>query len=92
MLFIQRKYSRGIRCFLYTTQGVPANFTNNYRFGTVATLLELIPFASILFTFTNCCGAALWAADIEGNNTNMTEMKKPNFNSSKSKAVNDKEQ
>ncbi|CAL3968014.1 unnamed protein product [Diplocarpon coronariae] len=46
-------------------------------FGTVATLLELIPFASIFFTFTNTVGAALWAADIEGNNTAMTEMTAP---------------
>merc|ERR1711939_926551 len=64
-------------------------------FGTVATLLELIPFASIFFTFTNTgkqcsarvglfpgtdqflVGAALWAADIEGNNTAMTEMTSP---------------
>lgn len=46
-------------------------------FGTVATLLELIPFASIFFTFTNTVGAALWAADIESNNTTMTEMSAP---------------
>ncbi|TVY50927.1 Outer spore wall protein RRT8 [Lachnellula cervina] len=32
-------------------------------FGTVATLLELIPIASILFAFTNTVGAALWAAE-----------------------------
>jgi len=48
-----------------------------HSFGTVATLLELIPFASIFFTFTNTVGAALWAADIEGNNTAMTEMTSP---------------
>ncbi|KAN0106275.1 hypothetical protein V8E51_009151 [Hyaloscypha variabilis] len=46
-------------------------------FGTVATLLELIPVASILFSFTNTVGAALWAADIESNNTQMTEMTTP---------------
>jgi len=34
-------------------------------FGTVATLLEMIPLASIVFAFTNTVGAALWAADIE---------------------------
>lgn len=34
-------------------------------FGTAATLLELIPVASILLSFTNQVGAALWAADIE---------------------------
>lgn len=48
-------------------------------FGTVATLLELVPFASIFFTFTNTVGAALWAADIESNNTSMTEMSAASF-------------
>ncbi|EKD21468.1 uncharacterized protein L3040_006152 [Drepanopeziza brunnea f. sp. 'multigermtubi'] len=48
-------------------------------FGTVATLLELVPFASIFFTFSNTVGAALWAADIEANNTSMTEMEVPKF-------------
>jgi len=43
-------------------------------FGTVATLLELIPVASILFSFTNTAGAALWAADIENKNTEMTSI------------------
>jgi len=43
-------------------------------FGVVATLLELVPVASIFFSFTNAVGAALWAADIEGNDTNMTEL------------------
>ncbi|SPN99752.1 uncharacterized protein DNG_02603 [Cephalotrichum gorgonifer] len=40
-------------------------------FGLVATLLEMIPFISILFTFTNTVGAALWAADIEANESSM---------------------
>lgn len=35
-------------------------------FGTVATLLELVPIAGIFFAFTNTTGAALWAADLEG--------------------------
>jgi len=30
-----------------------------------ATLLEMVPIAGILFAFTNTCGAALWAADME---------------------------
>ncbi|KAL2065670.1 hypothetical protein VTL71DRAFT_3340 [Oculimacula yallundae] len=55
-------------------------------FGTVATLLELIPFASIFFTFTNTVGAALWAADIEGNNTAMTEMTNPSSRGGAKKA------
>lgn len=40
-------------------------------FGLVATLLEIIPFISIFFTFTNTVGAALWAADIEANQASM---------------------
>ena len=42
-------------------------------FGTVATLLELVPVASILFSFTNTVGAALWAADIEKSEGDMTK-------------------
>ncbi|KAF8574035.1 hypothetical protein K439DRAFT_1665588 [Ramaria rubella] len=34
-------------------------------FGTAAMALNLIPFASIFFTFTSTVGAALWAAQIE---------------------------
>jgi len=34
-------------------------------FGIVATLLEMVPFVGIFFAFTNTCGAALWAADLE---------------------------
>lgn len=34
-------------------------------FGVPATLLELVPFVGIFFAFTNTCGAALWAADME---------------------------
>lgn len=43
-------------------------------FGTIATLLELVPVASILFSFTNTVGAALWASDIEANDQSMTTM------------------
>jgi hypothetical protein len=35
-------------------------------------MLELIPFVGIFFAFTNQCGAALWASDLEtkkGGNT-----------------------
>ncbi|TVY14306.1 Outer spore wall protein LDS1 [Lachnellula arida] len=56
-------------------------------FGTVATLLELIPIASILFAFTNTVGAALWAADIESNNTSMTEMQSPKTRDESKKAA-----
>ncbi|KDQ14627.1 hypothetical protein BOTBODRAFT_187687 [Botryobasidium botryosum FD-172 SS1] len=34
-------------------------------FGTVSMVMNLIPLASIIFTFTSTVGAALWAADIE---------------------------
>ncbi|WWC87068.1 uncharacterized protein L201_001954 [Kwoniella dendrophila CBS 6074] len=34
-------------------------------FGTMAMVLNLIPGLSILFTFTNAVGAALWASDLE---------------------------
>ncbi|KAL2269439.1 hypothetical protein VTJ83DRAFT_1623 [Remersonia thermophila] len=40
-------------------------------FGTVATVLEMIPLASVLFSFTNTVGAALWAADIEAKEIKM---------------------
>ncbi|KAI3398603.1 hypothetical protein diail_8951 [Diaporthe ilicicola] len=46
-------------------------------FGTVATLLEMIPFAGIAFSFTNAVGAALWAADIESKSTSMTRTTAP---------------
>lgn len=36
-----------------------------FAYGVVALSLEAIPFANILFTFTNTVGAALWAIDIE---------------------------
>jgi hypothetical protein len=47
------------------------------RFGLVATLLEMIPLASMFFTYTNTVGAALWAADIESMNTSMTDETAP---------------
>ncbi|OGE56600.1 hypothetical protein PENARI_c003G12551 [Penicillium arizonense] len=33
--------------------------------GIASCVLEMVPFASILFSFTNTVGAALWAADLE---------------------------
>ena len=38
-------------------------------FGIAAALLEMVPVAGILFAFTNTCGAALWASDLEGKTT-----------------------
>lgn len=44
-------------------------------FGTVATLLEMVPIAGIFFAFTNVTGAALWAADMEANGGTSPELK-----------------
>ncbi|KAI9786720.1 MAG: hypothetical protein M1816_007861 [Peltula sp. TS41687] len=44
-------------------------------FGVVAVLLELVPFASIFFAFTNTVGAALWAADLERSGSDTTAPK-----------------
>ncbi|KAI0848208.1 hypothetical protein F5Y00DRAFT_239444 [Daldinia vernicosa] len=55
-------------------------------FGIIATLLEMIPIVSMFFTFTNTVGAALWAADIEQNNTEMTQGTAPNLRESAKKA------
>ena len=38
-------------------------------FGVAAFVLEMIPFANLIFAFTNTVGAALWAADLEKNAT-----------------------
>ncbi|KAK4682899.1 hypothetical protein QC764_120290 [Podospora pseudoanserina] len=51
--------------------------TDVTSFGTAATLLEMVPVASIVFSFTNTVGAALWAADIEGKDTEMTKATAP---------------
>ncbi|KAI5308430.1 hypothetical protein KEM55_005734 [Ascosphaera atra] len=45
-------------------------FINAHRggyasFGASAYALEMIPFASLAFAYTNACGAALWASEIE---------------------------
>lgn len=36
-----------------------------FAFGLVAAALEALPFIGIVFMFTNTCGGALWAVDIE---------------------------
>ncbi|PHH90006.1 hypothetical protein CDD83_4739 [Cordyceps sp. RAO-2017] len=48
-------------------------------FGLIATVLEMIPLASLFFTFTNTVGAALWAADIEALQTSMTDDTAPSL-------------
>ncbi|KAF3015835.1 hypothetical protein E8E14_004954 [Neopestalotiopsis sp. 37M] len=55
-------------------------------FGTVATLLEMIPFASMFFAFTNTVGAALWAADIESKESQMDESTAPELREAAKKA------
>jgi hypothetical protein len=79
-------------------------------FGTVATLLEMIPFASIVFSFTNTgkshkplgesvmqpmrtlltplavVGAALWAADIEKKESEMSSSTAPGLRDAAKKA------
>lgn len=55
-------------------------------FGTIATLLEMIPVLSMFFTFTNTVGAALWAADLEQKNTSMSQGTAPNLRESAKKA------
>lgn len=40
-------------------------YANACSFGVVAVLLEMIPIAGVFFAFTNACGAALHAADLE---------------------------
>jgi hypothetical protein len=44
-------------------------------FGIPATLLEMVPIAGIFFAFTNTCGAALWAADLESTGTTAPGLK-----------------
>ncbi|KAI4868125.1 hypothetical protein F4820DRAFT_411638 [Hypoxylon rubiginosum] len=55
-------------------------------FGTIATLLEMIPVLSMFFAFTNTVGAALWAADIEQKNSQMTQGTAPSLRESAKKA------
>ncbi|CVL00131.1 hypothetical protein FPRO06_08322 [Fusarium proliferatum] len=55
-------------------------------FGLVATLLEMIPVASMFFTFSNTVGAALWAADIEDKNASMTDGTAPTLRETAKKA------
>lgn len=56
-------------------------------FGLVATLLEMIPVASLFFTYTNAVGAALWAADMEAMGTSMTDDSAPALQESADKEL-----
>ncbi|EAA35618.2 hypothetical protein GE21DRAFT_451 [Neurospora crassa] len=55
-------------------------------FGVLATLLDMIPVASVFFSFTNAVGAALWAADIEHKETEMTNGTAPGLREAAKKA------
>ncbi|PGH13445.1 hypothetical protein AJ80_06314 [Polytolypa hystricis UAMH7299] len=46
---------------------VKAHRAEYTSFGAAAFLLEMIPFASIAFSYSNTVGAALWASNIENN-------------------------
>ncbi|OAA72085.1 hypothetical protein ISF_01158 [Cordyceps fumosorosea ARSEF 2679] len=56
-------------------------------FGLIATVLEMIPIASMFFTYTNTVGAALWAADIEAHSTSLTKETAPNLRAAADKAA-----
>ncbi|KAI9265927.1 hypothetical protein BY458DRAFT_437902 [Sporodiniella umbellata] len=43
---------------------VDTKFWQYYRFGLMATILEMIPFAGYIFMYTNQIGAAMWAMDL----------------------------
>ncbi|KAG0746347.1 hypothetical protein G6F57_002038 [Rhizopus arrhizus] len=43
---------------------IDARFWQYYRFGLMATVLEMIPFAGYVFMYTNQMGAAMWAMDL----------------------------
>ncbi|KAM0717904.1 hypothetical protein Q7P37_006236 [Cladosporium fusiforme] len=44
-------------------------------FGIPAVLLEMVPIGGIFFAYTNTCGAALWAADLETSGTTAPGLK-----------------
>lgn len=51
------------RYFLFSTFFRATN--QSLRLGIASFVLEMVPFASMVFSFTNTVGAALWAADLE---------------------------
>lgn len=56
-------FSGPFLCFI--TLNLFADHENYDRLGMASFLLEMVPFASMVFSFTNTVGAALWAADLE---------------------------
>ncbi|TQV93319.1 protein family CysZ [Cordyceps javanica] len=69
------------------TRWVDTNVGAYTSFGLVATVLEMIPIASMFFTYTNTVGAALWAADIEAHSTSLTKETAPNLRAAADKAT-----
>lgn len=49
--------------------------TKRLSFGVAGVLLEMVPVAGIFFAFTNTCGAALWAADMERSGGSSPELR-----------------
>jgi hypothetical protein len=45
-------------------------------FGIASFVLEMVPFASLIFAFTNTVGAALWAADMEKQESTAPNLRK----------------
>jgi len=60
------RYSQ-LKCYTQSQKNgfVERNKPKYLAFGTVATLLQIVPGASIFFLYTNTVGAALWAAELE---------------------------
>ena len=47
---------------------IEQGFWQYHQFGVVATILEMIPFAGFVFSYTNHIGAAMWVMDLKESN------------------------
>ncbi|KAG2221828.1 hypothetical protein INT45_003542 [Circinella minor] len=47
---------------------IEQGFYQYHQFGVVATILEMIPFAGFVFSYTNHIGAAMWVMDLKESN------------------------
>jgi len=56
-----------LKCYTQSQKNgfIERNKPKYLAFGTVATLLQIVPGASIFFLYTNTVGAALWAVELE---------------------------
>lgn len=61
----QGAYTGCVNRSLFSSGDIWSHTDCPLRLGIAAFVLEMIPFASIAFSFTNTVGAALWAADLE---------------------------